>query len=65
MSRVDSQKPTRLISTKQAAIRLGVHPNTIRTFIAENKLKGYRVGRLIRLDAADVEDFIREIETGA
>lgn len=57
-------KPARLISTAAAADRLGVHPNTIRGFIAENRLKGYKVGRLIRVDAAEIEDFIKEIATG-
>jgi hypothetical protein len=33
--------------------------------MANQKLKGYNVGRLIRLDAAEVEDFIKEIATGA
>jgi len=53
-----------LISTAAAAERLGVHPNTIRSFIANKQVKGYYVGRLIRLDAAEVEDFIKEIATG-
>jgi excisionase family DNA binding protein len=48
-----------------SAKRLDVHPNTVRGFIADKKLKGYNVGRLIRLDAAEVEDFIKEIATGA
>ena len=69
LSRVNSEtklaKPAKLISTAAAAKRLGVHPNTIRSFIADKKLKGYNVGRLIRLDAAEVEDFIKEIATGA
>ena len=57
-------KPGRLISTAAAAERLGVHPNTIRSLIADKKLKGFTVGRLIRLDATEVEDFIKEIPTG-
>jgi len=57
-------KPARLISTAAAAKRLSVHPNTIRGFIADKQLKGYRVGRLIRLDAAEIEDFIKEIAAG-
>lgn len=69
MSRALSQtkpgtKPAKLVSTADAAERLGVHPNTIRNFIANQHLKGYYVGRLIRLDAAEVEDFIKEIATG-
>jgi excisionase family DNA binding protein len=65
LSRVNSQtKPARLISTAAAAKRLRVHPNTIRSFIANKQLKGYNVGQLIRLDAAEVEDFIKEMATG-
>jgi excisionase family DNA binding protein len=65
LSPINSQtKPATLISTAAAAKRLGVHPNTIRGFIANKQLKGYNVGRLIRLDAAEVEDFIKEIATG-
>ena len=51
-----------LISTAQAARRLGVSPNTVRNFIADNKLKGYKVGRLIKLNSAEVEVFITEID---
>jgi excisionase family DNA binding protein len=58
-------KPAVLISTTRAATRLGVTPNTIRKFIMAGKLKGYQVGRLVKLDANDVENFICEIETGA
>lgn len=71
MSRVVSKpvgsesKPIQLISTAQAAKRLGVHPNTVREFIANNQLKGYRVGRLIKLDATAIEAFITEIDNGS
>lgn len=54
----------RLISTAQAASRLQVSPNTIRNFIADGKLKGYKVGRLIKLNSAEVDAFITEIVTG-
>lgn len=54
-------KPSKLISTAQAAKRLDVSPITIRRFIAEKQLKGYRVGRSIKLSAQDVEDFIIEM----
>lgn len=63
MAKVQS-KPGKLISTAAAAERLSVHPNTIRSFLAENRLKGYKVGRSIRLDATEVEDFIKEVATG-
>jgi excisionase family DNA binding protein len=58
-------KPAHLISTAAAAERLGVSPNTVRSLIAQGLIKGYKVGRLIKLDSEAVEDFISEIATGA
>jgi excisionase family DNA binding protein len=52
------------ISTTKAAARLDVSPNTIRNFIVEGRLKGHRVGRLINLDAAEVDAFAAAILTG-
>ncbi len=37
-------------------------PNTIRSFIADGKLKGYQVGRLIKLNASKVDSFATEID---
>jgi excisionase family DNA binding protein len=66
LSRINSKpKPAELISTKQAAERLGVSPNTVRGLIAHGLIKGYKVGRLIKLDSEAVEDIISEIATGA
>ncbi|WP_155770639.1 helix-turn-helix domain-containing protein [Mycobacterium asiaticum] len=52
-----------LISTAKAATLLNVSPNTVRSFIANGKLKGYRVGRLIKVDAAEIENFIDRVAT--
>lgn len=58
-----SKQPARqLISTTKAAERLNVCPNTIRSFIADGKLKGYQVGRLIKLDANEIDQFAVEID---
>jgi excisionase family DNA binding protein len=51
-----------LISTTKAAEVLNVSPNTIRSFIADGKLKGYQVGRLIKLNATEVDSFATEID---
>ena len=51
----------RLISTIKAAERLNVSPNTIRQFIADGKFKGYKVGRLIKLDANEIEAYLDRV----
>lgn len=65
MSRINSQsKPAQLISTAKAAERLDVSSNTVRSLIAQGLIKGYKVGRFIKLDSEAVENFITEIATG-
>jgi excisionase family DNA binding protein len=55
------------LSTKAAAERLGVTPRTLYRFIDEGQLPGYRFGRVIRLQQADVDAFIANcrIEPGS
>ena len=55
------------LSTKAAAERLGVTPRTLYRFIDESQLPGYRFGRVIRLQQADVDAFIAScrIEPGS
>ncbi len=56
---------TAKITIGAAAVRLGVHPKTIRRRIADGQLTGYRVGpHLIRLDPAEVDALLRPIPTG-
>lgn len=50
-----------LISTTKAAKRLNVTPNTIRSLIADGKFKGYKIGRLVKVDAQQVEEYLASI----
>lgn len=52
----------RLISTTKAADRLNVSPGTVRQFIADGKLTGYKVGRLIKVDVNQVDAQIITID---
>lgn len=54
------------LSTQDAARRLGVTPRTLYRFIDLGDLPAYRLGRVIRLKAADVDAFIEasRIEPG-
>jgi excisionase family DNA binding protein len=52
-----------LISTVQAAQRLGVSPNTIRKYVANGQLTAIRVGpKLLKFDAAEVDSIKERIE---
>lgn len=48
------ETPTDLIGTKAAAKLLGLTPQTIRAWVADGKITGYRVGRLIKVSEAEV-----------
>jgi excisionase family DNA binding protein len=54
------------LSTQEAARRLGVTPRTLYRFIDQGELPAYRLGRVIRLKADDVDAFIEgsRIEPG-
>lgn len=47
-------------TTIDVAERLGVSPNTIRKWFATGRLRGVKVGRLVRFTEEAVEDFINE-----
>lgn len=55
------------LSTQEAARRLGVTPRTLYRFIDVGDLPAYRLGRVIRLKADDVDAFIEasRIEPGS
>jgi excisionase family DNA binding protein len=61
---VSRSKPraSELITTNEAAKRLNVHRNTITLWIAEGKLKAYKVGgRLVRIDPDSLDNLVKEI----
>ena len=57
MASVDGNR-AELYSVREVAGRLGVHPETIRRLIHDGRLDAVRVGRLLRVGAADVETFL-------
>jgi excisionase family DNA binding protein len=54
--------PRELLSTPDAAQRLGVTDSTIRNQIRAGKLRGYRVGRNFKVAPADLDVFIERYE---
>lgn len=51
-----------LISTTKAAEWLDVSDGYIRRLIAEGKLPGYRIGRLIKVDAKDIQALLITVD---
>ncbi len=47
-----------LVSVREVAGRLGVHPETIRRLIHDGRLEGVRVGRLLRVRRTDLDGFL-------
>ena len=54
------------LSTQEAARRLGITTRTLYRFVDQGELPAYRMGRVIRLKAADIDTFIEgsRIEPG-
>ncbi len=46
------------LSTAEASARLGITPRTLYRFIDEGRIPAYRFGRVIRLRATEVDEFI-------
>ncbi len=51
-----------LLSVRQVAFILKVHPLTIRRYIREGKLKALRVGRNVRIKESAVTEISREFQ---
>lgn len=47
-----------LLSVSQAAERLGTPVRFIRRLISDRRIRFYKVGRYVRLDTHDLDDFI-------
>ena len=57
MSSVD-REPGDLVSVRDVAAQLGVHPETIRRLIHDGRLDAVRVGRVLRIDPGAVQGFL-------
>lgn len=50
-----ASSPRALVSLAEAAARYDVNPRTVRRRIADGTITGYRVGRLVRVDLAELD----------
>ena len=54
----ESSKTTEWLGTTKAAKRLGITTRTLYRFIDEGQVTAYRLGRVIRVKAKDIDVFI-------
>lgn len=54
-------EPIQWMGTREACERLGVTLRTLYRFIDEGQLPAYKMGRVIRVQASDVDDFITKM----
>lgn len=53
--------PIQWMGTREACERLGVTLRTLYRFIDEGQLPAYKMGRVIRVQSDDVDDFIKRM----
>jgi excisionase family DNA binding protein len=64
MAAVATTTTRHLVSLTDAAKLLGVHTRTLRRYIAEGRIQGYRIGpRLVKVDTRDLDSLMRPIPT--
>ena len=52
------EQPDNLVSVREVADQLGVHPATIRRLIHDGRLDAVRVGRVLRVHREAVDGFL-------
>lgn len=59
-------RPTDLFASAhlhtKASDRLNVSPGTIRTYITDGKLRGYKIGRLIKVDVKELDALVVTVD---
>ena len=52
-----------LLTTQDAAQRLGLHPETVRRFLREGVLHGVKIGRKHRIEESEIAAYIERLKT--
>jgi excisionase family DNA binding protein len=58
LSQIDTHDTAALYSVRHVADQLGVHPETVRRLIHDGRLNAVRIGRVLRVDAAELDGFL-------
>lgn len=57
-SEASTQHDPGLLSVRQVADQLGVHPETIRRLIHDGRIEAVRVGRVLRVPGSSLDGFL-------
>ncbi len=52
-----------LLTTEDAAKRLGLHPETVRRFLREGTLHGVKIGRKHRIEESEIVAYVERLKT--
>lgn len=52
-----------LLTTEDAAKRLGLHPETVRRFLREGTLRGVKIGRKHRIEENEIVAYVERLKT--
>lgn len=64
MAKLTPPARRRLASIAEAAGHLGVNPRTLRRYITDGRLAGYRIGpKILKVDLDEVERLVRPVAT--
>jgi excisionase family DNA binding protein len=58
LTEVGSNVTATLYSVRHVADQLGVHPETVRRLIHDGRLQAVRIGRVLRIDASELDRFL-------
>ena len=53
-----------VLTLKEVAQRLKLHPNTLRRYAKEGKLPAMKFGRVWRIEEEDLKEFMRAMKQG-
>lgn len=59
-SRRPIMEDKKLLSLKEAAEMLGIHYTTMRQYARRGKFPVIRIGRLLKIEAKDIEEYIKK-----
>lgn len=54
----------RILTVEQAAEKLQVRPNTVRSWLKHGKIPGRKIGRIYRISESDLDVFLHHIDVG-
>ena len=53
-----SESGNEVLTTEEAAAKLGISTRTMRRLVAQRRIRFWKIGRLVRLQAGDVDSFL-------